>query len=103
MLQHFFIEGQYLGAAERRMQFVHAQLSVPTSYWFLCPVCGDLWAKAVVDSKNGNWQPAIHCCPKHGHASIWRPWDAEYTEALPFQVLLWEVKQELKRYDKENA
>jgi hypothetical protein len=100
MLQHFFIEGRYIGSTERSLEFVHAEAVLPTSYWFLCPCCGDEWAKVAVESKQhrGRWAPVIQSCRKcGGSGSIWRPWDYEYTENLPLAVLKWEFLRELER------
>ena len=97
--QDFFIEGRYLGRAFRKGIFIHAEFHAPSSLWFLCPVCGEMWAKCPVTSPSGlaMWEAVIRTCRKHGTGSIHRPWDSEFTEALPLAVLQWEFEREVVR------
>jgi len=98
----FFIEGRYYGSARLLPRYVKAELCAPPSQWFLCPVCGELWARFSVPGPRATWEPIIRCCRKDGGGSIWRPWDAEYTEALPAPVLQWELERELDYFTLRN-
>lgn len=102
--QHFFISDKFLGSAERLPEFVHAELQVPASYVFLCPRCGDAWAKAAVEYKDSwKWVPVMRYCRKHGDGRISMFWDADYMAALPFPVLLYEFIRELRLQGFENG
>lgn len=103
MQQHFFIEGKYLGAAERKFDLL--QGSNPLSIVAVCDQCGEAWAKLPVVLDNGTtqpWLPYRMTCRKHSAishlnvpGSIAMTWDTEFMEALPLAVLRWEFDREL--------
>ena len=47
-IQHFIVHNKHLGTAERESVFIHARPQLPFSYAFVCPECGDLWARCPV-------------------------------------------------------
>lgn len=110
MQQHFFIEGKYLGSAERVSPFIHSHhgdLREPYGVAYFCRVCGEVWAKFPVEGRQ--WVSYNVTCRKCDSptgwnlpGSIWLSWEKELMEALPFAVLLWEVKRELEWYDRSQ-
>ena len=90
--QHFIILGQYFGACERPWIHVHESFEPPRSYAYLCPECGDVWAKAAIEHQTFL---ALHrACPKHRprsgeqvSGSLWLEWDHPFTNCLPPAVL----------------
>jgi hypothetical protein len=99
MLQHFIIEGRYLGSAER--QFSLTRGANPLSEAFLCWSCGECFAKCPIDGRPWNFHrmtcrkckkmDGLSICP----GSLWMSWDHEFTAALPLPVLQWEFEREL--------
>jgi hypothetical protein len=108
MLQHFIIEGKYLGHASRVVEVT--ALRCPPSYGFYCMGCGDVYAKCPIEGQPWVYHqrtcrkcrlynsPATNGLP----GSIQLPWDEEFTEAFPLPVLRWEFERELEYYDKGN-
>jgi hypothetical protein len=105
MLQHFIIEGRYLGSVERKFDLTRG--ASPLSYGFFCMGCGEVFAKCPVEGRPWQfWARTCRKCP--GGATLGLPgsidlsWDKEFTAAFPFAVLLWEFQCELEQYDKDN-
>lgn len=101
--QHFIIEGKHLGIAQRELVFSHADIHAARSYAFVCPVCGDLWAKCpVLDGAKEQqymvWTKACRKHPRHGleiPGSLQLSWEQEFTEAFPEAVVKWELDRHL--------
>ena len=95
MIQHFIIEGHYMGQAQRQLINIHGQLQPPPSLIFICSVCGEAYARCPVESSHKPlWQPMMRCCSKctpdtftAPAGSIWLSWDDEFTLAFPEPVL----------------
>lgn len=107
-LQHFFVMGKYLGASPRNKVWVHAEQQSPRSLGFVCPVCGDAWAKAPVEPASGNgmaqWEVMMRPCPKHQQSrydvpgSITLSWDPDFNDSFPPDVIRWEFQQHLNLF-----
>jgi hypothetical protein len=105
-LQHFIVEGKYLGNAMRGRVFIYAEPVPPHSYAFFCPVCAEVWARCPVEivatGKHREFTVSTHPCRKHTtHAlafpgSLWN-WDEDFTAAFPDAVIAWEFHQHLER------
>jgi hypothetical protein len=86
----------FLGASTVEGEFRAGKHYAPPSRVFICPFCGDAWAKYRVEG-----QPYfIFCrgCDKCGDAhsldiggSLWIDWEAEYQKSLPHDALMREV------------
>lgn len=58
----------------------------PTSYIFVCPVCGNAWGACIVDRQPQQYEPVRAECPKHqpqGLATVWLDLKPEYNAILP--------------------
>jgi hypothetical protein len=108
MRQLFFIEGKLVGEAPRKPLFVHGEAQLPTSDFWFCAHCGELYARAPVQLPSGattQWQSYMRCCrrcadlcyPSMGvvPGSIWLAWDIDFLAALPGAVLQWELERHL--------
>ena len=89
--QHFIVEGQWLGQAPRGLKRIHETFEPPRGYAFLCPTCGDVWAKAPVEQQTFL---ALHSpCSKHPGwygtlpGSLWSEYDEEFNASFPPAVL----------------
>lgn len=103
MLQHFIIEGRYLGSAERLFSLTRG--ASPLSYGFFCHHCGEVFAKCPIEGRAWQyWSRTCAKCPGGGTlgepGSIWLSWDEEFVDALPQPVLLHEFKRLLIEYDR---
>jgi hypothetical protein len=90
--QHYFAEGRYLGATERKLIRVHDTLSPPLGSAFFCPYCAEVWARCPVEI-NGSSQltmvwtlscrkhPAHYGCGVPG--SLFLTWDKSFNDSLP--------------------
>ena len=110
-IQHFIIEGKYLGSSERGAVYIHAQKQTPTSYAFFCPVCAELWARCPTELTPGqpeHFMVWTRACRKHYHhameapGSIWMEWDQDFNAAFPEGVLKWELDRHFELYNKED-
>lgn len=97
--QHFIIEGRYLGACDRRITFAHAEAVPPLSFAYVCPVCGELWARAAIEGRQYMvWTLPCRKHPTHRMAvpgSILLTWEPELFDALPAEVVEWEFQRHL--------
>jgi hypothetical protein len=111
--QLFFIEGKLLGETQRAKVFVHSDLTEPTSDLYFCGLCGDVYARLPclrADGSSTPWQSYRCLCRKCGESkqrfisewpgSIWRSWDREFLEALPPEVLAWELLRHLDSWQR---
>ena len=110
ILQHFIVEGKYLGTAERQMLFVHAQPQRPVSYAFFCPVCAEVWARCPVERADGtteNFMVWTQACRKHTFhrlavpGSLTLSWEPDFTAAFPDELVRWEFDRHLDYAEKE--
>lgn len=110
--RHFIIEGKHLGAVTTKDALAHGQLSAPLSFTYLCPVCGDVWAKLPVESTTGSlsrWQALSASCRKHQAHSLAVPgsvligWLPDFDSNLPDEVVWWEFQRQMDNYNKGEA
>ena len=107
LIADFWVEGEYLGFAPRTLTFVHAEAQEPHSLCYVCPQCGDAWARCrMAGGKMTNWWMTITAnCRKHaGHSlivpgSLWLSWDKELTDSFPDGVLKWEFDRHIDYYE----
>ena len=91
--QHFYIENRSFGSCERYP--LTQQKLRPISYAFFCPVCAEVWARAVIFGVDFF---VLHIpCRKHTYSGIKVPGslypagDADFLAALPREILLREL------------
>ena len=91
--QHFFIGGRSLGLCQRYPLTAAGQR--PISYACFCPVCAEVWARAVIFNEKFF---VFHIpCKKHAYdgisvpGSLWPVGDADFLNALPREVLVREL------------
>lgn len=101
MIQHFIIEGRYLGHGARGLA-VDRDLGAgrPLSLMFFCHACGEVYAKCPVEPTTA-WRAEHATCRKcrprgmvHVPGSIWT-YDSTFTAAFPDAVLQWELQRHL--------
>ena len=110
--QLYFIEGKLLGEAPRGQIMRHAVFMEPSSDLYICPHCGDTWARLPclrADGTSTSWQSFHRPCRKclgrqqflsEWPGSVWRSWDAEFLAALPPPVLQWELLRHIESWDR---
>lgn len=98
MIQHYFLEGKYLGNAPRGKVFVHGELQNPYSYLWFCCKCGEVYAKAPItpESPSIEWSSIRGVCRKHSNGwqapgALNLSWDRDFMAALPASVLTAEL------------
>lgn len=89
--QHFFVEGRSLGSCPRYPIHQHGHPDKPQSFAFFCPVCAEVWARAVIfDTK---FRVFTVPCRKHTHdgwrvpGSLWLPLELDFIAAFSGEVL----------------
>lgn len=109
--RHFIIEGKHLGAATFSEQLSLEGPRTPDSFAYICPVCGDLWARVPVENLSGvtsRFAPLSRTCRKHFEHSLAVPgsigvvWEQGFDESLPDEVVRWEFSRHMEYYDKEQ-
>lgn len=108
MLQHFIIEGKYLGQSPRGfIRFEFNQWQRPLSKIFFCATCGEVFAKCPITHPDTSVSPfeAVYACCRRckpqgdllvpGSITHHEP---EFLAAFPDAVLLWEVLRHLDLY-----
>ena len=76
-----------------------------------CPMCGEVWARILIDGANG-WRVAVrHCAKEYRKPGNWdsdssgsfiASWRRTFSE-LPPEVLEYEAKLRLERFDNEQS
>jgi hypothetical protein len=110
MNQSFFIEGRYHGTVPRQSVWIdRTACGPPLSYLYYCAECGEVFARAPVDTPSQTWQAVFGCCrqctPRSGMlvpGSVWYH-DEDLTAAFPDAVLRWELERHLDWKEKEYA
>lgn len=69
--QTWFISGKCLGQYPIGLAHTHGQLHPPHSYAYCCPVCGDVWARRIINPQT-KWMFWAIRCPKHPDDPVWR-------------------------------
>lgn len=104
MKRHWIITGKYYPQVDVPMDMTHAVAHVPYSYVYLCPVCGDTWARSgVTDVPRGmhsRWHCIQRACQKHAEGleipgSVWLSWEPEYNGSFPPELLREELRLHL--------
>jgi hypothetical protein len=108
--RHFIIEGKYLGASPCREVALHGTMAPPDSFAYLCPACGEVWAKAPVTATGEattRFVPLSRACRKHfGHSlaapgSVSVVWEHGFDESFTDEVVRWEFQRQMDYYNKE--
>jgi len=99
----YFLGARYLGQAITK--FWDDATIAQASWVFVCPRCGDAWARVVEDTQQ--WQALQMACRKHDFAtsdvggSFIFSW-LRRIDALPPEVLQYEAQLRLERYEREQ-
>lgn len=107
ILQHFIIEGKYLGRfARATVEFDYGSRQVPLSKFFFCVECGETFAKCPVENgtKTSSWSAVPACCSRctptwgqHVAGSIWHH-EPTFTDSFPPEVLAREFTLHLRKF-----
>lgn len=106
LTQQFLVDGQYLGSCQRYPLLQHGHPQPPQSYGFVCPHCGDVWARAWID--NHPFFFFTRSCRKHHSrslapaGSLWLPLEIDFTAALPEAVMRRELLLHLDHIEQWN-
>ena len=103
LIQHFIVEGKYLGQAMRTRIFIHGESQEPKQYAYFCPQCGEVWARCPIDNlRTQAWWFSIHLpCRKHRTSRFVVPgalslaWEPEFAAVFPPGVVAWEFQRHL--------
>lgn len=100
MKRHFIVSNKYYPAVEVPMSITHATAHVPYSYAYLCPVCGEVWARSGVEHPQSRWHSLQRACRNHAEGlevpgSIWQSWEPEFNTSLPPELLRAELELHL--------
>ncbi len=110
MRQDFFLEGQYLGTAQRGpIQLDRDAWGWPLSTGFFCRVCGQVYAHCPVyraDGSQSSWRMVSGVCsrcPADGVSppgSIWHYPDHRFHAEAPAELIAAELSLHLAALDK---
>lgn len=112
--QSIHVEGRFLGSFIRPATIVHAERQPPYSYVYVCPECGDLWARCPVSDTDGNmskFQVQGGYCRKHPGpspftvaGSLLLSWEPEYSSLLLScpDMVLWEFNRHMEFFERRN-
>lgn len=89
MRAHYFVGTELIGSCDA-IWWSLASGPVWYSQALLCPHCGDLWARLIVEPGQ-DWQATLRGCPRHSwldHApgSLLPPWGVPL-DTVPYNVL----------------
>lgn len=106
MYQHaIFADGRFLGSGERPPDFAHGRKIPPSSFVYICPTCGEAWARAIVP--NARFWALTIPCRKHPSrfsvepaGSLLLEWNREFNSALTPAAWQREVVIHLAHYDR---
>ena len=93
--QLFFYQDKFLGESSRGLCLRTNDRPVSTA--FFCPICGEIWARAVVEGSRW-YTKHVECsrCGKLGvinfPGSVWSPLDGDFNISLPREVLELELE-----------
>lgn len=101
--QTWFIDGKCLGQAPCTAEHIRTELPPPRSLAFFCPVCGDVWARRIIEPAT-RWNVLTRECKKHiaprycePEGSVWIDYDRDFLKNLPKEVLLYELNLRLEK------
>jgi hypothetical protein len=116
--QHFYVEGTFLGSVVRPAMIVHAERQPPYSYVYLCPDCGEVWARCPVKRtdydppRESKWQVQGGYCRQHPGpspftvaGSLLLSWEPEYSNLLLScpDVVKWEFERHMEFIERRIA
>lgn len=104
-MTHYFLGSRLLGSSPLKAFWQEAQ-PIAASIAYICPTCGDLWAR--VAQPTGEWMPLRAGCREHPYlhpvgGSFIPPWRHTFTE-FPQAVLEYEFDIHFNHYQRtQNA
>jgi hypothetical protein len=110
-LRHFFLGSKHLGTGECTYQQFHGHNEPPQSLLFMCPTCGEVWARlpviSVATGKTMRWA-ALHIpCALHPEGrllpagSLSVDWIQGLVESMPDEVVRLEFQTLMNHYQGE--
>lgn len=107
MLAEFIVNGEVIARGNVSHDDVHGQPFPPDSFAYVCPFCGDVWAKVKVEGRPFvSW---LISCESHPPpyagvvaGSLWLGWDRAFNLCLPREVLVREVEMHIKHFEREE-
>ena len=94
MNQLWIINDDHLGPYPIGLERSHAELHRPMNVAFFCPLCGDIWARRVVEGGDPQWVLWNRLCKRHPSSisrgcsgSVWQNYDTEYLTNMPLDLL----------------
>lgn len=91
-MRHYFIRGEYKGAATPSFAPIHGIMTIPNGKAFFCPICSEVWALAPIDGKETYVEHVV--CEKHeptptrpAPGALYLPWDKTWNDDLPVELL----------------
>lgn len=96
----FILNGEVLSRDEAPGYFRHGEYGFGWSMAYLCPQCGEIWARIFIDG--APWYAMSVPCTNHDHSptldagTFYQLGDDASYRAAPHEVLLHDFKQRLK-------
>lgn len=81
----WFIENQYLGKGEASPEMKWGKPVHPNHIAFYCPLCGEVWARMLINRLDCKWYFIPRNCKKHGPPFLLR-YDDPMNESAPINV-----------------
>lgn len=95
--QTWFLDGKCIGQAPCKAEHVRNEMHPPLSLAFFCPVCGDVWARRMIEPAT-RWNVLTRECKKHPsprycepQGSVWIEYDKDFLDNLPKNILQYET------------
>ena len=101
--QYYRVWGELLGSRPAPLiEVTRGGPQWPMSHAFICPGCGELWARIMCDARGSGapWTPISTSCNLCGSGSLLLPW-LPICGDVPLPVLQWEFNCALNAYEKE--
>ena len=109
--QSIYIGKRIVEVGFRQQEFVHAELRAPMSSVWCCPMCGEVWAKALICDETEKIQPfqflssvCENCVDyrwRYPSGSLWLPLDDAFNASLDVVTLHRELLLHLDFYAPE--
>lgn len=105
---HFSYRRQYLGEGRIESEFRRGELVLPSGLLWVCPICGSVWAKAVIEDRPFEiWAKKCGCANTPYYfefaGSMILEWDHRLWAAMPREMLLREVIHHCNWWEKFNG
>ena len=95
----------YLGSMQRSFIQVHGTKALPMSFAYICPCCGEVWARAFI--ANRPWQVLSRSCLECNKGwnggepgSLSLLWDGDYNQSFTPDMIAYELEIMLNFYEK---